>query len=355
MASPTYKMRGMDATIHGLYDTWIVTGSPDTTGASYTGPLATPLRDIVVVDSWGVNVTGMSGLLADPQKIEVAKVGVLAGTRKRLNLIEGPGASLTVADNPGNNSVDLTVAATGAAAAARSALSYIGLLTGPASPDSWNDEFEGGSPDLAERGWSIFGNGAGGVIWTRQGPVDPNSLPPAGQYRSSIVGTKLLIQVASTVFISKPVSGSCAFAARINLLGQSDAGSPPIGVGISTIQTHTNGANKFMMGWQQGNQAKLLEYNAGTYTNRGTVATITAVQGFDIQWITYTFAGTTMNSVTLRHIASHSGAMSVSTWATPFTGFATQHGGVLLSGITVPSWYEVDYIRRYPEGSFFPP
>lgn len=47
-----YKMQGMDKNINGLYDTWIVTSSPDFSGTSYAGALATPLRDIHIAASW---------------------------------------------------------------------------------------------------------------------------------------------------------------------------------------------------------------------------------------------------------------------------------------------------------------
>lgn len=47
-----FKMRGMDAAIDGLYDTWLVAASPDNTGTRYDGELATPLRDIIVIDEW---------------------------------------------------------------------------------------------------------------------------------------------------------------------------------------------------------------------------------------------------------------------------------------------------------------
>jgi hypothetical protein len=47
-----YKMRGMDAAISGLYDAWISVGTPDYAGTGYHGALATPLRDIVVIDTW---------------------------------------------------------------------------------------------------------------------------------------------------------------------------------------------------------------------------------------------------------------------------------------------------------------
>jgi hypothetical protein len=47
------------------------------------------------------------------QKVEVAKAGTLVGTRKRLNFIDGSGASLVIADNSGSDRVDITVNASG--------------------------------------------------------------------------------------------------------------------------------------------------------------------------------------------------------------------------------------------------
>lgn len=49
-----FKMRGMDHNTNGLYDTWVVTGAADPTGASYFGGLAVPLRDIVIDASWSI-------------------------------------------------------------------------------------------------------------------------------------------------------------------------------------------------------------------------------------------------------------------------------------------------------------
>lgn len=47
------------------------------------------------------------------QQIEIAKGGSLIGTRKQVNFIEGSNVTLTVADNPGTDAVDITVASTG--------------------------------------------------------------------------------------------------------------------------------------------------------------------------------------------------------------------------------------------------
>jgi hypothetical protein len=47
-AAKEYKMCGQDKNTNGVFDTWIVYGFPDLTGAEYAGALATPLRDIFI-------------------------------------------------------------------------------------------------------------------------------------------------------------------------------------------------------------------------------------------------------------------------------------------------------------------
>jgi hypothetical protein len=46
-----FKMRGMDALVDGLYETWLA-GSADLRAQSYAGALARPLRDVCVIDVW---------------------------------------------------------------------------------------------------------------------------------------------------------------------------------------------------------------------------------------------------------------------------------------------------------------
>ncbi len=46
-------------------------------------------------------------------KVIVAKAGSIQGTEKEINFIDGSGATVTVADNPGNNRVDVTITAIG--------------------------------------------------------------------------------------------------------------------------------------------------------------------------------------------------------------------------------------------------
>lgn len=57
------------------------------------------------------------------QKVELAKAGTLQGTRKQINLIEGTNVTLTTADNPGSNRVDVTIAASGGATPATTVVS----------------------------------------------------------------------------------------------------------------------------------------------------------------------------------------------------------------------------------------
>lgn len=56
----------------------------------------------------------IDGLLDGNGRVAVRKnSGAVAGTRRRLNLIEGAGVTLTVADDSGNEEIDITIASTG--------------------------------------------------------------------------------------------------------------------------------------------------------------------------------------------------------------------------------------------------
>jgi hypothetical protein len=69
------------------------------------------------VGTFGSTMTLSSGTLdvtnnTSTQKHIVSKAGTTIGTRQQVNLVEGTGITLTVADNPGDDRVDVTVAAT---------------------------------------------------------------------------------------------------------------------------------------------------------------------------------------------------------------------------------------------------
>ena len=64
------------------------------------------------------HVGGKFGVLAEPQRIEVAKAGMVVSTCKRVNLIEGAGITITAADVGAGDSADVTIAAGGGGASA---------------------------------------------------------------------------------------------------------------------------------------------------------------------------------------------------------------------------------------------
>ena len=71
---------------------------------------------------------------ATVQKVEVLKLGALVGTRHAVNLIAGTGIALTVADNAGQDWVDVTVTSTGAAAPVTSVFGRTGDVVAGAGP-----------------------------------------------------------------------------------------------------------------------------------------------------------------------------------------------------------------------------
>jgi len=65
-----------------------------------------------------IDVTELLGVLANAQRFELAKAAVLVGSRKRINLIEGGGVTITAADDPGNDRFNVTLTAVATADAA---------------------------------------------------------------------------------------------------------------------------------------------------------------------------------------------------------------------------------------------
>ncbi len=56
-----------------------------------------------------INVTDLSGELADPQKVTIHKNGTSVGTRPNINLIEGTNITLTITDDVVDDEVDITI------------------------------------------------------------------------------------------------------------------------------------------------------------------------------------------------------------------------------------------------------
>lgn len=92
------------------WDTLLEGDIPDLSG-SYAGITHASRHEDSGADE--LNVTGLSGELADAQKVAVRKAGTPVGTRPALNLIEGSNVTLTVTDDAGIGEVDITIAASG--------------------------------------------------------------------------------------------------------------------------------------------------------------------------------------------------------------------------------------------------
>lgn len=74
-----------------------------------------------------ISVDGLSGQLADTQLIDVEAEGVNVGTRPTINFIEGPNVTLTVADDAGNDRVNVTVESTASGGSSAPIEVYDGL------------------------------------------------------------------------------------------------------------------------------------------------------------------------------------------------------------------------------------
>lgn len=95
------------------------------------------------------------------------------------------------------------------------------FLDPPDAPHAFDDEFDGGSPDLAERGFLVRSIEASPVTLTRIGDVDPLIWPTqieSNRYRSTIYGSVLMFQCGRGVTIYKqlpPGTQQARLAARI--------------------------------------------------------------------------------------------------------------------------------------------
>ncbi len=110
----------------------------NSTITQYTDELAQDAVGTILTDSSTIDFTYNDGantitaaMIANSstQKVEITKnSGAVVGTRKQLNFIEGSNVTLTVADDAGNDQVDITIAATGASGAPSTA-TYVTLST----------------------------------------------------------------------------------------------------------------------------------------------------------------------------------------------------------------------------------
>lgn len=206
--------------------------------------LPTPGGD---TDQWGEelnqylltehNIDGSHVEGASVQKVEVAKAGTLTGTRRRINLIDGSNVTVTVADNPGADRVDVTVAATGTGIPASTIDAKGDLLVGTADNTVARQA-------IGTNGFTLYADSTqtGGIRWGA--PPSGTGIPPtivdvkgdliAASAADTVVrvpvganGTVLTADSAQATGVAWTVpSGGATTSARPNLVYVAASNSP---------------------------------------------------------------------------------------------------------------------------------
>jgi len=226
-------------------------------------------------------------------------------------------------------------------------------LTPPLVPAPFNDEFDSGSPALEARGWQTF-NSVSGVAMTRLGDVTTQVPTLTGsQYNSTLVGGVLRVQATSGMMVLKPVTAPLQVAARL--------GDPLVSANhyvtlqLTTYNTALNATcERVTSGYAWGKHVYATMYeNQFWYTERQAVPPAGISQQVFMLEVQHPGASWDWRNAV---VDATSGRI---TWldlapvnmlsATPsYAGFEV---------LTAParySWVELDFIRQYPYGSWFP-
>jgi hypothetical protein len=213
-----------------------------------------------------------------------------------------------------------------------------------------NDEFDSGSPVLADRGWTALHNGTGELL-TRKGDVTI-AAPVLGptEYNSTIVNGVIRIQSTSGMRMTKPLSGPQTQVAARFLDPRMNA-SQVIQMQLTNVAgAHDATTVALSYGYLWGNRVRSYKY---LDVLPGTVTTV--VPGTDDGAYVFTqdwrvtgsvWGSAVVNPYTMRMLRVDSAAFA------PLT--PTRAGFEILTVAAAQSWVEIDYIREYPYGAWFP-
>jgi hypothetical protein len=220
-------------------------------------------------------------------------------------------------------------------------------------PSPFDDEFNGGSPELADRGWQVF-NSVSGVPMARFGDVTTQVPTLTGsQYNSTLVNGVLRLQATSGMMVLKPVSGALQVAARL--------GDPLVSANhyltlqMTTYNTALNPlCERVTTGYAWGKHVYATMYeNQFWYTERQVVPPLgishqvfmleVARPGASWDWRN-AMIDATSGRITWLDLAP----VNMLSATPSFAGFE------VLTAAAAYSWVELDYIRQYPYGSWFP-
>ena len=159
----------------------------------------------------------------------------------------------------------------------------------PTAPSEYDDEFTpdgtyNNSPDLADRGWSVFDDATGSVPQVRADNVNPwdTTTPADNTYRSTLTPSGLLIQPSGTsMVIYKAVAGAGVFVCEIyptfstNTIQYANVG---IYKNVPTIVTPQQCA--LLVNWYNASRGSFALSPGGTYTSGGGSVS----EGVDSPW-----------------------------------------------------------------------
>jgi len=227
-------------------------------------------------------------------------------------------------------------------------------LTPPLTPSALDDEFSEGSPYLDERGWQVF-NSVSGAPMTRMGDVTTEIPTLTGsQYNSTLANGMLRLQATSGLMMLKPVTAPLQVAARL--------GDPFVSANhyaalqLTTYNVALNPTcERVAAGYAWGKHVYAAMYeNQFWYKQREAVPppggchyvfSLEALHPSDFVW---DWRNAVVDALSGRVLWLDLAPINILSALPSFAGFEV---------LTAParySWVELDYIRQYPYGSWFP-
>jgi hypothetical protein len=225
--------------------------------------------------------------------------------------------------------------------------------TAPASPNAFNDEFNEGSADLATRGWTV--KTWAGTTMTRAGDVIPsgnNQSIAANTYLSTIVNGRLRFQAGQDCFIHKAWTGSVSLAGGFART-RSATGDYVYMTLISAVPFVAASTRAAFVGEENAAFQGYYFTPPSTTTNVYTASYSTVPGTADAQVLDWNSGTNGLTFCTTTKATARMFAFGTATFASfvpVFAGLRIQ----LAATTTTYNWVELDYLRAYAQGTFFP-